>query len=256
VVNATLSLGSHMMTATAFLKPDENILVVEVTATVALEQLAVHSSVLALSNLSHAGHSEEMDGRIGSGVSGGGRVVYSQRQPLGLSSPKPISVAVATSFGGSASLTCAPAAPPPPPPPPLGHSSSEHTSPNYDGGVGCTTKLSRGQTLTVSSVVLSNWDLCSTPAGCADPLPAALERAAGLHNITTTAAASAAEAGAVSESSVGAIAAANAAWWGAFWNDTWVALPDDPSLESFYYGTTYMIASASRKGKMAAGLYV
>ena len=163
-----------------------------------------------------------LDGRIAAGVSdaGGARgpVLWSQRQPLGLSSPKPISVAVATASVGGPSLSgCA-----------------------ADSGAGtanCTATV--GAQLTLASAVISNFDLCDTPHGCADPLNATLQRATTL---------------AATNNSAAAISSDNLRFWRGYWNSSWVSMPGDPTLERFYYGTSYMIGAASREGKLAAGL--
>jgi hypothetical protein len=231
-VNATLQMagGGLSLTVRAYLKPDENVLVAEVNASgAAIVDLTVTSSVLALAAInSHQGSPKEppMDGRVGSGVGHVNGVIYSERQPLGLSSPKPIAVAVATSLSDP-TLACSSTPP----------TASPRST--YDGVASCAGKLPLGKPLTVTTVVLTNWDLCKTPAGCAEPLPAALARAAALRNATT----------------VSDIAAANAKWWSTFWTDSWVSIPDDLLLERYYYSTSYMIASASRRGSMAAGLW-
>jgi hypothetical protein len=51
------------------------------------------------------------------------------------------------------------------------------------------------------------------------------------------------------------VAAANKRWWEVYWNTTNVAIPADPTLERFYYAHSYLIGSASRTGKVAAGLW-
>ena len=144
VVNATLRLDGAVLSVQAFLAPDENVLVTEVRATGA-GGLALHvnisSSVLALVPLTRRGNSkpELLDGKIGSGVAADGRTIYSQRQPLGASSSKPISVAVATSFADRR-LACAAAAP-------AGESqesgSSSHGQ-SYTARVSCLGKLAAG----------------------------------------------------------------------------------------------------------------
>ena len=105
----------------------------------------------------------------------------------------------------------------------------------------CAGKLESGKRLTMITAVVTNWDLCEVPSNnpvCKqEPLAVAIARARSLR--TTSA----------------QVATANAKWWSKFWNASWVSLPGDPTLEGFYYSTMYMIASASRRGKMAAGLW-
>ena len=43
-------------------------------------------------------------------------------------------------------------------------------------------------------------------------------------------------------------------WWTRFWSESYVEI-GDPLIERFYYSSQYMIASASRAGKVAPGLY-
>ena len=164
-----------------------------------------------------------MDGRIAAGISANstcGSIVWSQRQPLGLSSSKPISVAVAT-----ASVA--------------GHSLSGCTADSDDGTASCVVKV--GRRLTLVSAVMSNFDLCKTANGCADPLNATIRRAMTLAKTNASAA---------------HLSSKNIRFWREYWESSWVSLPDDPTLEQFYYGTSYMIGAASREGKVAAGLCV
>jgi hypothetical protein len=44
------------------------------------------------------------------------------------------------------------------------------------------------------------------------------------------------------------------AWWRAFWSESFVEL-SDPVVEKFYYASQYILACASREGKVAPGLY-
>jgi alpha-L-fucosidase 2 len=44
------------------------------------------------------------------------------------------------------------------------------------------------------------------------------------------------------------------AWWRGYWSQSFVEM-DDPVLEKFYYASQYIMASASRSGKVAPGLY-
>jgi alpha-L-fucosidase 2 len=48
--------------------------------------------------------------------------------------------------------------------------------------------------------------------------------------------------------------AAHREWWTHFWSESYVEI-GDPLIEKFYYGSQYVIASASRTGKVAPGLY-
>lgn len=48
--------------------------------------------------------------------------------------------------------------------------------------------------------------------------------------------------------------AAHRGWWNHFWSESYVEI-GDPLIEKFYYAAQYVIASASRTGKVAPGLY-
>ncbi|HEY2019424.1 MAG TPA: LamG-like jellyroll fold domain-containing protein, partial [Bryobacteraceae bacterium] len=48
--------------------------------------------------------------------------------------------------------------------------------------------------------------------------------------------------------------AAHREWWTRFWSESYVDI-GDPEIERFYYSSEYMIASSSRAGKVAPGLY-
>jgi hypothetical protein len=48
--------------------------------------------------------------------------------------------------------------------------------------------------------------------------------------------------------------AAHREWWTHFWSESYVEI-GDPLIEKFYYSSQYVIASASRTGKVAPGLY-
>ena len=222
MVSANLTAASgQTLSVRAYVAPDENVLVAEVGADPPLE-VHVTTQALPLSELCKGSLCETMDGRIAAGVSdaGGtrGPVLWSQRQPLGLSSPKPISVAVATASVDGPSL-------------------SGCTADSGAGAANCTATVAAQ--LTLASAVISNFDLCDTPHGCADPLNATLQRAITL---------------ATTNNSAAAISSDNLRFWREYWNSSWVSMPGDPTLERFYYGTSYMIGAASREGKVAAGL--
>ena len=109
MVSANLTAASgQTLSVRAYVAPDENVLVAEVGADPPL-MIHVTTQALPLSELCKGSLCETMDGRIAAGVTdaGGtrGPVLWSQRQPLGLSSPKPISVAVATASVGGPSLS-------------------------------------------------------------------------------------------------------------------------------------------------------
>ena len=96
--------------------------------------------------------------------------------------------------------------------------------------------------LQVTTVVKNNLDLCpghDQPGSACDidPLSASVSRATS------------------ASTSTAAIEAANQQWWAAFWNASYVELPGDARLERFYYAHSYLIGSASREGKVAAGLW-
>ena len=254
-VGATLSAGGTALSLRAVVSPTENVLLLELNVSGLTGALNVTSSVLGVGAVVNPGHGfgpEKLDGTVGAGMRT--NTMWSQRQPLGLSSPKPISVAVATAAVGAAgvpwggwqcgagisSVSCALHAP---------------SAAAAAGGA---------HSLSFVSAVVSNWDLCATAKGCADPLPVAIARAANLG---------------AARAAVTAIAAANRVFWARFWSSSWVALPGDPLLEQFYYGTSYMIGAAryiriyaviprvipaltpaeillySREGSVAAGLW-
>ncbi len=51
-----------------------------------------------------------------------------------------------------------------------------------------------------------------------------------------------------------ALAVEHHAWWRRYWSESSVEI-NDPLLEKFYYSSQYVIASSSRSGKVAPGLY-
>ena len=163
-----------------------------------------------------------LDGSVGAGVGAGrdGSVFWSQRQPLSaLSSTKPINIAMASTVVQQQPLRC------------------ELVS---TSAAACTYQVGPSG-LQIATSVLSNLDLCpghdrpGSPACAVDPLNASVARAASV--------------------SPAAILRANSAWWYDYWNATSVAIPGDSVLERFYYAHSYLIGSASRAGRVAAGLW-
>jgi hypothetical protein len=160
-----------------------------------------------------------LDGSVGAGATED--TVWAQRQPLGNSSSKPISIAMASVIGGGLSQTC---------------------TRTTESAAACIVQAGP-KPVQATTVLKSNLDLCpaheAPGARCAiDPLNATLSRAASASRAT------------------GSIQDANKRWWAAFWNASFVELPGDATLERFYYATSYLIGSASREGKVAAGLCI
>ena len=227
-VRATLSNSQVSMTLRAYQHPEKNLLVVQLTASEALP-VNITSWVLPLARLCRhtptTGGGNKcitMDGAVDAGGSTSNSSLWSMRQPLGLSSPRPIKVAVATQLVQPLSgFSC--------------------------GAAGPTTALCSGHVpadaapLTAITAVVTNWDLCNTPSGCGDPLPVAQAVAATFQSNSTA--------------KLADVSAANTAWWAAFWAQSWMALPKEPLLEAFYYSQSYLIGSASRGTSMAVGLW-
>ena len=171
MVSPTASLSVHVVLA-----PDDNIVVTTVTADPPGMKVAVTSWALSLdSKICHRGscggtsptcHPTDdpsvpgcLDGRVSAGVSGN-NTVWSLRQPLGNSSSKPISVAMASVVTGATS-----------------HQS--HTS-----GTTATRIVQTGTgSFQVTTAVISNLDLChghEAPGSVCDidPVNASLSTAA------------------------------------------------------------------------------
>ena len=178
-----------------------------------------------------------LDGSVGAGVVAhagghaaggrdGGEVFWSQRTPLGASSTKPISMAMASSIIRPAQ-------------PGTTAEKAANCSQVSTSAAACTLMAGPGG-LQIATVLTSNLDLCpghEAPGSVCDidPLNASVARASTV--------------------SPAAIVRANQAWWFSHWNTTSVAIPGDATLERFYYAHSYLIGSASRAGKTAAGLW-
>jgi len=67
-------------------------------------------------------------------------------------------------------------------------------------------------------------------------------------------AAAQARAAALTPDALDRLNAAHREWWTRFWSESYVEI-GDPLIEKFYYSSQYVIASASRAGKVAPGLY-
>jgi hypothetical protein len=52
-----------------------------------------------------------------------------------------------------------------------------------------------------------------------------------------------------------ALGTAVAEWYARFWSRSWVALPDQPQLEEFWFKSLYLLAACNRKGKVAPGIF-
>jgi hypothetical protein len=161
-----------------------------------------------------------MDGAVDAGGSSINSSNWAVRQPLGLSSPRPVEVAVATQL--------------------IQPPSSSSCSAVDPTSARCSAHVPAEASLTIVTAVVTNWDLCNTPAGCADPLPVARAVAATFQANSTA---------------LADVSAANTAWWSAFWAQSWMTLPHEPLLEAYYYSQSYMIGSASRSTNFAVGLW-
>ena len=226
-VTATLSNSRASISLRAYLHPEHNVLVLELNASESLP-VDISSWVLPLARLCRhtptTGGGDEcitMDGKVAAGGNTSNGTLWSVRQPLGASSPRPIEVAVATQLVQ----------------PHSGFSCSAVSPTNALCAGHLPTKASP---LTIVIAVMTNWDLCDTPNGCAEPLPSAQALAATFKTNRTA---------------LAGVSVANSAWWAAFWAQSWMSLPDEPLLEAFYYQQSYMIGSASRGTKMAVGLW-
>lgn len=206
VVTATLRSPVAGLTLTALVVPDENTLVTTLRSNGTLASvgsglpLNVTSWVQPLGRLCRSTPNRpgqrclQMDGEVRAGAGAG--LAWSLRQPLGSSSPKPVRAALATTLRGTPdqAFECAV---------------------RDDASSRCAARVA-GE-LVLATAVQTNWDLCATEGGCADPLVPALARARGFN-----------------ASRVAAAAAANAAFWDATWAAAWVRLPSDPVLERLY----------------------
>lgn len=57
-----------------------------------------------------------------------------------------------------------------------------------------------------------------------------------------------------SEANIASIHANHLAWWRQFWSKSFVEIPDK-TVQSWYYGSLYVLASCSRQGNVAPGLW-
>lgn len=240
-VNATLTTkagatkAGATLTVHVVLSPDDNIAITTVTADPPMD-LTVTTWVYAALESGQPpcnatpGHLTDptapkcSDSTVGAGVSGDA-ATWAQREPLGNSSSKPITVVIATTVLGSAAA-------------------EQNCSKVTDTAATCL--VPAVSSLQVATVIRSNLDLCgevevatSTGSCDRDPLQPALAEL--LQALNTSSAAD--------------VAAANAQWWSDYWNATWVTLPTDPTIEQFYYVHSYLIGAASRAGSVAAGLW-
>jgi hypothetical protein len=233
----------------AYLHPSQNIAITEISSSSSSSTpmliMNVTVAVLPLKRLCRTTPNgpttcQDMDGSTDAGTkaptgSQSSPTFYAIRQPLGMSSPKPIRVAVANKLVGAAAggFKCTR----------LGDTASSCIG-NIRNGTD--TDAATGAAVTVESLVLAtalvtNWDMCHSVAGCGDPLPAALD---AVQNVT--------------EATIAQINVANSAWWSSFWAKSWISLPKEPKLEQLFYGQMYLVASASRVDSrlpMAAGLW-
>lgn len=215
--------AAGVLSITVVLDPAQNWAMTSVAVSTAME-VTLKTEVLPLKDLcrSHDPSScIQMDGSTSAGASAGhGGLLWAHRMPFGISSPRPISAAVATSLVSGELLAC------------INYSSSS---------AGCTAEISPAQPGKLGTAVVTNLDLCDTSAGCGDPLPAATDAAAALVS--------------GGGSALDELQVASAAFWRGVWMNASIAMPGDRAVEQFYYAQTYMIMSASRKGRVAAGLW-
>jgi hypothetical protein len=87
------------------------------------------------------------------------------------------------------------------------------------------------------SVFLAHVLLTSYTTG-SDPLPSAIAATAAATN-----------------GSASAVARQASAYWAEFWNQSSVSLPSRPHLEEYWYKAQYLMAMASRSGRVAPGLW-
>ena len=161
-----------------------------------------------------------MDGftSAGASVSGGS---FAMRSPFKAWVYKPVMAAIAVG-GASAPTSC----------------DANRTGADDWGGASCTYAVAPGASLPLLASVITNTDLCDTTDGCRDPLPAAQARVA---NVTAA--------------DVSGVEAAHAAFWQSFWAQSSVSLPQSRDVQDFWETAQYLLGSASRKGKVATGLW-
>lgn len=237
-VTATLT-GWHSgapatLSIRCYLHPSENVAITEISSNSSSAiKVNVTVAVLPLKRLCRTTPNgpttcQDMDGSTDAGTTPAAltssqsqsqsRTFYAVRQPLsGMSSPKPIRVAVANALvtggggGGSGGGTalefeCNR----------IGGTASSCTG-IINGTAGSNAGGSGGgdsggggggaaAPMVLVTALVTNWDTCRSVAGCGDPLPAALD---AVQNVSTTA-------------SIAAIKEANSAWWNAFWEESWV----------------------------------
>ncbi|MCW1923843.1 hypothetical protein OKA05_14845 [Luteolibacter arcticus] len=92
--------------------------------------------------------------------------------------------------------------------------------------------LAPGETAIVATVILSDLDV-----GSPDPLATAKTKAAALTPAT------------IKQQVLG-----HRAWWNNFWSQSFIEIPDKV-IEQNWYSSQYVMASCSRKGKVAPGLW-
>ena len=266
------------LTVHVVLDPDENVAVTTITSNPPME-ITITTWALPLgSSLPQPCTPTDdpsvpgcLDGTVAAGVDGETGVFWSQRQPLSAkSSRKPISIAMASAVlpravdrgGGAGARTSK-------------TSVKKCVAPASTGGAAagaaCVVAVAgtRGSSpLQIATVLMSNLDLCpdhdtattfvgSPPSPSPSPSTStsgAPPRARTPRTPCTIDPLNAARAR-VATVSAAAVAAANKRWWEVFWNTTFVEIPADPTLEQFYYAHSYLIGSASRAGKVAAGLW-
>ena len=214
--------GVGWLAASIRLAPDENTALVDVQSWWKKPTLVgVNASALPLRTLCRRGDSQqpppgmcvEMDGSAQDGCSNGS--AWAARSPFSADlSRRPVTAAAAATVSFS----------------PL---STEHPTATCGPGGALELHASEGWlNFTIALVFTTNRALCDTPAGCAPPLPAALNRSRHL---------------AATPQAVASLRAAHAAYWRSFWlgggGNVW--LPGEPLLQSFWRGQQYLMASAS-----------
>ena len=218
--------GVGWLAASIRLAPDENTVLVDVQSWWEKPTLVgVNASALPLRTLCRRGDSQQPPGRDGAGMciemDGSAQdgcingSAWAARSPFSADlSRLPITAAAAATVSFS----------------PL---STEHPTAACGPGGALELHGSEGWlNFTIALVFTTNRALCDTPAGCAPPLPAALNRSRYL---------------AAAPQAVASLRAAHAAYWRSFWlgggGNVW--LPGEPLLQSFWRGQQYLMASAS-----------
>eukprot|EP01052_Picozoa_sp_SAG31_P047149 SAG31_NODE_9311_length_1300_cov_1.161532_1_plen_349_part_10 len=236
-VTASLRTSAAQVNVSIVVSPDQNELVVRVQAN-RLHQLKVTTTVVPLPKQlcrrtpggggAPITNCHALDGMVKAGAVNG--TAWAQRQPLGSSSPQPVSAAIAASIASSNRSKA--------------HTDIDQGTRLSDHAAVVTATFTESAdagalSLTVNAAIVTNLDLCKTATGCNDPMPMAVSRSVHLKD----------------ESNLTAVEEASASFWETLWGASSVSIPGESWLEWLYYGQTYLIASATRAGKAPPGLY-